>query len=77
MVDAWVRLVSADNRVDLIARLPPGATLKGAAAEMAVVNARMHAADPADEALAEPFASGLRSAFCAQATMVSSRSPRC
>ena len=46
MVEAWVPMRSPTHRVDLIARLVPGATLASAAAEMDIVNARLRAGDP-------------------------------
>ena len=51
-IDVWVPLsASVNSRVDLIARLAPGATLTNAAAEFGVVGARVRAADPGDELL--------------------------
>ncbi len=49
-VDVWVPLSASVNpRVDLIARLAPGATLTNAAAELGVVGARVRASYPGDE----------------------------
>jgi len=51
-MDVWVPLsASVNRRVDLIARLAPGATLANAAAELGVVGARVRAAYPRDELL--------------------------
>ena len=54
-IDVWVPLsASAHRRVDLIARLAPGATLADAVAELGVVGARVRAAYPRDELLQPP-----------------------
>ena len=51
-IDVWVPLPpSVNRRVDLIARLAPGATLTSAAAELRVVGERVRAAYPNDELL--------------------------
>ncbi len=51
-MDVWVPLpASAKSRVDLIARLAPGATLTNAAAELGVIGARVRAFSPGDELL--------------------------
>ncbi len=51
-IDVWVPLpASVNRRVDLIARLAPGATLTTAAAELGVVGARVRAAYPGDALL--------------------------
>jgi predicted permease len=51
-MDVWVALSASDNRrVDLIAHLAPGATLKNAAAELGVVGARVRASNPGDALL--------------------------
>ena len=51
-VDVWVPLPASVNpRVDLIARLAPGATLTNAAAELGVAGARVRASSPGDALL--------------------------
>ena len=56
VVDLWAPLPAPGGRagVNLVARLAPGATLAGAAAEIRVIAARLRAADPADTQLASP-----------------------
>ncbi|MEI9972910.1 MAG: ABC transporter permease [Ignavibacteriota bacterium] len=63
LVDAWIPLVSADHRMNLIGRLTPGATLASATAEMAVVNAQLRAADPGNEEFKDPIRVDAASGF--------------
>jgi predicted permease len=64
MVDVWVPLAaSVKTRVDLIARLAPGATLTTAAAELGVIGARVRAAYPGDELFRPPVRVQLASGF--------------
>jgi macrolide transport system ATP-binding/permease protein len=54
-IDVWVPLPASSRlRVDLIARLAPGAARTDAAAELGVIGARVRAANPRDELLQAP-----------------------
>ena len=54
-IDVWLPLsASTNHRVDLIARLAPGATLANAAAELGVIGARVRAASPGDQLFQAP-----------------------
>ncbi len=70
LADAWVPMKSPTSRVNLIARLVPGATLASASAEMGVVTARLRAADPGDVVLAGPARVQLALGFLGRATFM-------